>query len=217
MQDPPVGPVHWAVATTTGDRVAYLDHQGAAHLLDVATRTARPLWPGHRASDLALADDGSWIALADQSTVVILDGMGGQLAAHPDQAVRLFGSRFGDVGYATSDKVVLCKLSPRPASSRPPLVSADGQLILSESINGHLVATETATHAAWDLPAYYSSFDLVTIAPTTRRFVQSGFGYMALWTLPLAPPDLRSWLDERTNATTNSDHALIWPWQPSRR
>jgi len=29
--------------------------------------------------------------------------------------------------------------------------------------------------------------------------------------LPLAPADLRPWLDERTNAATDHEHKLVWP------
>jgi hypothetical protein len=98
------------------------------------------------------------------------------------------------------------------ASSRAPLISRDRKLIVGQSINGQLVVVETATQASWDLPSYYNSPDLVTIAPTTRRFVQ-GFGQLALWTLPVAPADLRRWLDERTNAVIDGDQ-LTWSWQP---
>jgi hypothetical protein len=98
------------------------------------------------------------------------------------------------------------------ASNQPPLVSGDGHLIVGQSVNNQLVVVEAATQATWDLPAYYASLELVTISPTTRRFIQTGFGRIALWTLPLAPPELRTWLDERTNATTDSEHSLIWSW-----
>ncbi len=579
IQEVPVGPIHGAVATASGERVAYLDDHHAANLLDVATRTARPLWPGHEPSDLAIAADGSWIALTDKTTVAVLDADGRELTSHPGPAVRLFGSRFDEVGFSTADKVWVGKLAPQPvwtevdlAASRPafpldfvfcgheldiymttgkvmawngkrlwerlrldgmtfrmleadhellvvpgndgqlhfsnnlvtgalhlpiplgnlkvfaragaprivaigtgliagfdladsipeqlqeppganatfvdddtlllwrmdgepwrwfdvrtraatpfrydphglpavidvdpadgrvlvremandtallllrkgtaeqrllvrgpavwgrllphgamvfgvgdgrvfavtgagpprevvkldgiaenavgfgatmyaaasasgelvrgdlatgalvrahlapgttgfvaadragrvlvaqddrlllwdrdlvelaklakhiiriepidngvlleladhsmvrtaltkgaavkflvpaskqsPLVSGDGRLIIGQSVNDQLVAIETTTEATWELPVYYSSLDLITISPTTRRFIQTGFGQIALWTLPLAPPELRAWLDERTNAITDSDHALIWPWQLARR
>ena len=97
-----------------------------------------------------------------------------------------------------------------PPSSRPPLISADGHLVVGESVNGQVTVVEVPTRSTWDLPAYYGSFDLLSISPTTRRFVHGGFGQLALWTLPLAPPELRAWLDERTNAATNFDHHLIW-------
>jgi hypothetical protein len=97
-----------------------------------------------------------------------------------------------------------------PPSSKRPLISADGHLVVGESVNGQVIVVEIPTRSAWDLPAYYGSFDLLSISPTTRRFVHGGFGQLALWTLPLAPPELRAWLDERTNAATNAEHHLIW-------
>src|SRR5262249_43561190 len=57
------------------------------------------------------------------------------------------------------------------ASKQSPLVSGDGRLIIGQSVNDQLVAIETATEATWELPAYYASFDLMTISPTTRRFI----------------------------------------------
>lgn len=110
----PVEPIRFAVATDAGDRVAYLDRRGAVNLLDVAARTARPLWPGHAAAEVAIAPDGSWIEASDPHTVVVLDPTGRELATHPGPAVRLLGSRAGDVGYATADRVALVTLSPRP-------------------------------------------------------------------------------------------------------
>ena len=97
-----------------------------------------------------------------------------------------------------------------PPSSRPPLVSADGHLVIGESVNGQVIVVETPTQSTWELPAYFNSPDLHSISPTTRRYVHGGFGRLALWALPLAPPELRAWLDERTNAATNSDHQLVW-------
>jgi hypothetical protein len=46
--------------------------------------------------------------------VAVLDATGSELASHPGPAVRLFGSRFDEIGYATQDKVWICKLTPQP-------------------------------------------------------------------------------------------------------
>jgi len=72
---------------------------------------------------------------------------------------------------------------------------------------------ETATGARWELPGYAAAQDLQAISPTARRFAQSGQRFLALWTLPLAPPELARWLDERTNAATDGDDVLTWVWQ----
>jgi Protein kinase domain len=110
----PVSSMIWAVATAAGDRVGFLDAARAAHLLDVAAGTALPLWPGHRVDQIAIASDGSWIALADRAGVAVLDATGRELTSRPGAATRLFGSRFGDVGFLAADKVLVCKLTPRP-------------------------------------------------------------------------------------------------------
>jgi hypothetical protein len=103
------------------------------------------------------------------------------------------------------------------ASNQAPLVSGDGHLIVGHAVNDQVVVVEAAARAAWICPPYYASSELMTISPTTRRFVQAGYGRLALWTLPVAPPELRTWLDERINAVTNSEHALAWPWQLAPR
>ena len=64
-------------------------------------------------------------------------------------------------------------------------------------------------------PAYAIRHDLITIAPSARRFVQGTPGRLSLWTLPLAPRDFAPWLDERTNATTDANDVLTWSWQPA--
>jgi hypothetical protein len=97
------------------------------------------------------------------------------------------------------------------ASNQPPLFSYDGRLALGRTVNGQVVAVEASTQSVWDLPVYYAALDLTTVAPTARRFIQSGFGQLALWTLPQAPVELRPWLDDRTNGTTDDEHALVWP------
>jgi Protein kinase domain len=98
-------------------------------------------------------------------------------------------------------------------SSQSPLISRDGQLIVAESVNGQLKIVEVATMAAWLLPAYGPSASLLSIAPSSRRFAQRSFAQLSMWTLPLAPRDLGGWLDERTNATTDAEHALLWSWR----
>ncbi|HEY0992619.1 MAG TPA: serine/threonine-protein kinase, partial [Kofleriaceae bacterium] len=109
-----IAPIAWATATTAGDRVAYLDDHHGANLLDVATAAVRPLWPGHRVTSLAIAHDGSWIEVADKTTVAVLDPTGRELASHPGDAGQLLGSRFGDAGFLATDRAVICKLQPRP-------------------------------------------------------------------------------------------------------
>ncbi len=101
------------------------------------------------------------------------------------------------------------------ASSHAPLVSGDGRLVLSQTVNAQVVVAELSAtgHAIWDLPVYYNALELLSVAPTTRRFVQGGMASVVLWTLPLAADDLRPWLDERTNAIIDGEHGLAWPWQ----
>jgi hypothetical protein len=70
-------PASWrGIATTAGDRVAILGQAGAAGIFELATKQWKPMWPGHTASELEYAPDGSWVALADPHGLVILDAAG---------------------------------------------------------------------------------------------------------------------------------------------
>ncbi len=107
-------PIRFAVATDAGDRVAFLGRDGAVGLLDVASRSARPLWPGHVAEELRIAGDGSWIAAGDKQAVAVLDPDGRELTRHPGPATWLIGSRSGQLGVLTADRIAICTLSPQP-------------------------------------------------------------------------------------------------------
>jgi hypothetical protein len=132
-----VGPMTSAVATLGGDRVAYLDDHGAANLLDIATRTAQPLWPGHHPGEIEIAADGSWIALADKTTVAVLDATGRELTSRRARVTRLFGSRFDEVGYATLDHVAICKLQPEPVWSEVDLAAQRPAIAVDFVFRGH--------------------------------------------------------------------------------
>src|ERR1044071_4575141 len=173
---------------------------------DAATSAAKPV---------SAPPCGSGSACGDADLV--------ELARLDKRVVRIEPCDGGALIELADHSVVRHSLTPgtpaRPllaAASRPPLISRDGKLIVGETINAQLVVVETATSASWDLPGYFTAPDLLTIAPTTRRFVQSRFGRRALWTLPLAPPDLGRWLDERTNAIIDGDDVLTWS-SPSTR
>ena len=130
-----VAPIRFAVVTAAGDRAAVLDDHRELHLLDLAAGTARPLWPGHAADSIEIAADGSWIAATDRATMVVLAPDGRELASHRGTAVRIFGSRFGQVGFATSDRVLICTLgagaaaattASRPAAAPAPALVSGG-------------------------------------------------------------------------------------------
>jgi hypothetical protein len=136
-QEIPIGPTRWAVATTGGDRIAYLDEHGAANLLDVATRATHPLWVGHRPGHIEIAGDGSWIALADKTTVAVVDPTGNEITTHRGAATQLARSRFDELAYATSDKVVLCTLAPEPVWTDVDLAPARPGFPLRIMFRGH--------------------------------------------------------------------------------
>jgi len=163
-QPVPVAPIQFAVASDTG-RVAYLDGHGAAYALDVATLSVRPLWPGHVVHEIAIAADASWIAVADKKTVAVLDGDGRELTTHPGPATRLFGSRFGQIGYATADKVVLCTLSPQPTWTEVDLAAYRPAIAIDYEFRGR------------ELDIYVSTGKVLTWTGSrlAERFTLNGF------------------------------------------
>ncbi|HEY6172997.1 MAG TPA: hypothetical protein VIX73_01085, partial [Kofleriaceae bacterium] len=167
---------------------------------DAAVSAAKPV-PGSPCGSGSACGDADLVELArlDKRVVRIEPCDGGALIELADHSVVLHSLTPG-----TPARPLLA------AASRPPLISRDGKLIIGETINGQVIIVETATAASWDLPGYFTAPDLMSIAPTSRRFVQFGFGRRALWTLPLAPPDLERWLDERTNALTDGEDVLTW-------
>ncbi|HEX3761452.1 MAG TPA: hypothetical protein VHW23_22300, partial [Kofleriaceae bacterium] len=110
-----IAPIRFAVATAAGDRVAFRDRSGAVGVLDVASRSARPLWPGHVAGELQIAADGSWIAAGDKQGVVVLDPDGRELTQRAGAASWLIRSRSGQLGMLTADKIAIATLAPKPA------------------------------------------------------------------------------------------------------
>jgi hypothetical protein len=145
-----------------------------------------------------------------------------EIARLPQDAIWLAPCDSGVLVGLADHAVALSSLVPGapvtpllPPASRSAYASRDGNLIIGESVNQRLAVVETATGARWELPGHASPHDLQMLSPTARRFAQSGPRSLALWTLPLAPLDLRRWLDERTNAATDGDDVLTWVWQPA--
>ncbi|MFN0247569.1 MAG: protein kinase domain-containing protein [Kofleriaceae bacterium] len=76
-------PVDEVSTSDHGDTALVTDKAGAASLLELSTGTRTPVWPGHVVTELELAPDGTWMALADKASVVALDMKGGPLVQRP--------------------------------------------------------------------------------------------------------------------------------------
>ncbi|MGH9888774.1 MAG: hypothetical protein ACREBE_24795, partial [bacterium] len=200
-----------------GTRFAALSNAGEVVRGDLATGALDRTRAPPAASYVIAGDRSGRVVLAADQRLLLWTESVAELATLDKPIARIAPVDDGlllELSDFSMVRTALTAGAPRPSvlppSSRPPLISADGHLVVGESVNGQVIVVETATRSLWDLPAYYGSFDLLSIAPTTRRFVAGGFGRLALWTLPLAPPELRAWLDDHTNAATNDDHQLIW-------
>jgi hypothetical protein len=209
-----LGGGRFAAVSTTGELVRGSLATGALER-GHAPPGATPLIAADRAGRVLVAQDAR-LRVWDQRLIEV---------ARLDQRIgRIIAVEGGALLELADHSVVRTALDGTPpsllvgASNRSPLISADGRLIVAQSVNDQVVVVElTATgHATWDLPVYYTGLELMSISPTTRRFVQGAMSSLAVWTLPLAADELRPWLDERTNAITDGEHALAWPWQRTR-
>ena len=72
-------PIADASTSDAGTVALVTDKAGAAALLDLSSGTRTPVWPGHAVVEMALASDGAWMVLADESSVVVLALTGKEL------------------------------------------------------------------------------------------------------------------------------------------
>jgi hypothetical protein len=115
-----IPPITYATASDAGDRVVYLDAQRHAGLLDIAKRTALPLWSDHEVHQVEIAVDGSWIALEDGKRAVALDASGNELV-HRDGKIALIEiSRFRQLAVMDDNKIVITKID-QPAWIEVPI------------------------------------------------------------------------------------------------
>ncbi|MGE0396646.1 MAG: protein kinase [Kofleriaceae bacterium] len=72
-------PIDMASTSDAGDVALVVDNAGVASLLDLSSGTRTPLWAGHVVKEAELAPDGSWLALADKTSVVAMTASGTEL------------------------------------------------------------------------------------------------------------------------------------------
>ncbi len=113
-------PIGYAIATASGDRALILNNASAA-VLDLATRTLRPLAFEKPVAEIAIAPDGSWMALGGGDLVVVLDRDGKELTRHAAPLARIVGSRFRSLAVVSDLQVFDCKLDPKPVWTQVPL------------------------------------------------------------------------------------------------
>ncbi|MGN6104267.1 MAG: hypothetical protein ACTHU0_04120, partial [Kofleriaceae bacterium] len=145
-----IEPIVDAVATERGDRV--LVSTGArTQLLDLATRSVQPL-AGAPSSEgdprLAIAPDGSWLAVADRGTTSVLDPSGRELVRHAAEVVRLVPSGARTLAILGPGAVVECRLDPQPACGEVPL--GPGRAIDLAYRGRELFAFTSSGLVAWD-------------------------------------------------------------------
>jgi len=177
------------------------------------------------ATTVLVADRAGRVIVAQDTRLLAWDRTLVEVAQLDQKVLRIAPIAGGALIELANHAVVRSALDGTPAtpllgaSDKSPLISEDGRLIVGQSVNEQVVVVEVsaAGHASWDLPVYFNAHQLMTIAPEARRFVQGGLSGLVVWSLPLAGPELQAWLDERTNAVTDGEHALVWPWQRTRQ
>jgi len=101
-----------------------------------------------------------------------------------------------------------------PFARRPPVTDAKGTLMAGLGTAQQLTILELPARARWTVPNHFAALaNVLTISPFTRKIVQGHNDGLALWQLPAADGDLKSWLESQSNAAVDRDGVLAWPWQ----
>jgi hypothetical protein len=119
----PIDPIEMAVATASGDRVLFTTVGRGARLLDVARRAVTDVDTEHKLDELAIAPDGSWLALLDRTDGLrVLDASGKELTRRAGAYTRAVASPSGALAVLTLDgKPVVCRPGPTPEWTEVPV------------------------------------------------------------------------------------------------
>jgi hypothetical protein len=119
---PPASCREWSI-TDRGELVACIDEADAVELIDIATGAAKTIWTGKAGSALAIAPDGSWIALDAGKQLLVIDRNGKELLHRDGRVQALTVSATGKLA-AISDGAVF---EAAPASNASTVVPLEGK------------------------------------------------------------------------------------------
>jgi hypothetical protein len=126
-------PVRELARTFDGKLVAYIDTDRNAGILDIAARTAKPVWTrGSAERSIAIAPDGGWLAFGDRvdakrDRLVVVDRFGSVLAQRPGSAVVLGVSPGGKLAASLFDEII--ELRPGEPITKLPLDAKETRLV----------------------------------------------------------------------------------------
>ena len=171
-----IDPIEEAVATANGDRVLFTTAAKGAQLLDVARRSVTEIDTEHKLEDIAIAPDGSWLALVDKkSGVFILDGTGKELTRRDGPHYRAVASASGAVAVLGKDgKLAECKLAGKPVWTEIPLPLTAPQQVIDLIYRGDELDMWATTGAvlAWNGQRVFQRMQLDRL--TGRLYVAGG-------------------------------------------
>jgi len=149
-------PVSFAAATVTGDRLVIQTPAKTAGVLDLATRTIVPLPFAEPVEATSIAHDGSWVAVAGRTLVVVFDREGKELTRHVGPVARVIGSRFRSLAVMVDPlHVIECKLDPQPVWREVSITSQAPHRVIDMVYRGR------------ELDLYMSNADLMAWTGTT--------------------------------------------------
>jgi hypothetical protein len=122
MEELAIDPIENAMVTANGDRVVFVTPTHTAAVLDIATHAVTPLKFEDKVSEVAIASDGSWIAIVGKQLLVVTDHDGKELTRRAGEAVFTVGSRHRSLAVLAGDnKVFECHLDPQPVWTEVPV------------------------------------------------------------------------------------------------
>jgi len=97
-----------------GAHMLAYDQQGAASWLDIDTGALTAVWAGHKVTVTAVAPDGSWGLVGDDTTMVAVDATGKELVRVTGESPRARASRYRTFAVSMHGRFVECALDPKP-------------------------------------------------------------------------------------------------------
>ena len=140
----PIADVSVSEFTTTesGDVIVYSDDKNQLGIIDVAKRTATPLWTKSNASDPRIAPDGSWVAFVEKPDpktrrLVIIDRNAKILAERAGNAVTMAVSPAGKLAVSFYGEIMEVKpTEAKPTFAKVTIDPKEAQTVISLAYRG---------------------------------------------------------------------------------
>jgi hypothetical protein len=203
---------HGFAASSSGGEVVRMDlRSGKLERVRVAVGTR----------GFVAADQGNRVVIIEDARLSLWDTAVTPIATFDKPIIGIDSIVGGVVVHFDDHEAQILDLKPNatphrlmPFARRSPVVDAKGTLMAGLGTAQQLTILELPSRARWTVPNHFAALTKVlSVSPYTRKIVQGHNEGLALWQLPAADGDLKSWLESQSNALVDRDGVLAWPWQ----